>query len=290
MEDTGGTAFNLNGGTATVTFTGKITQGANAAAVAVTGGTRPARSRSTRQTTDAGVITATNGTGLQFDNADGVYTFNHAVDLAGGDAGIDIVNDSAGLFTFKKTTITSPTGAAFNLNGGTATVTFTGKITQANNAAAVAIGGEHKTGTVTFNEATTGEGVITATNGTGLQFNNADGTYKFNHAVVLSNTVVGGDAGIDITSDSGGTFTFAKTTITDPTGTAFNLNGGTAIVTFTGNITKGNAGAAVTIGGKHTGTVAFDESETGAGVVTATAGTGIVLNDADGTYNFNDAG
>ncbi|MCX7427887.1 MAG: hypothetical protein NTW96_19945 [Planctomycetia bacterium] len=289
VEDTGGAAFNLNGGTAAVTFTGKITQGANAAAVAVTGH-KTGTVTFNEATTDEGVIEATNGTGLRFDDADGVYTFNHAVDLAGGDAGIDIVNDSAGLFTFKKTTITSPTGAAFNLNSGTATVTFTGNITQANNAAAVAIGGEHKTGTVTFNEATTDEGVITATNGTGLQFDNADGTYKFNHAVVLSNTVVGGDAGIDITNDSGGTFTFAKTTITSPTGTAFNLNSGTATVTFTGKITQANNAAAVAIGGEHkTGTVTFNEATTDEGVITATNGTGLQFDNADGTYKFNHA-
>ena len=41
------------------------------------------------------------------------------------------------------------------------------------------------TGTVTFNEAETDEGVITATNGTGLQFDDADGAYTFNDAVVL---------------------------------------------------------------------------------------------------------
>ena len=86
-----------------------------------------------------GVISATNGTGLQFNNADGTYTFNDAVELAGGDAGIDIINGSDGTFTFANTTITSPTGTAFNLNGGTADVTFTGKITQGNDAAAVAI-------------------------------------------------------------------------------------------------------------------------------------------------------
>ena len=145
------------------------------------------------------------------------------------------------------------------------------------------------TGSVTFDEAETDAGVITATNGTGLVFDNADGAYTFNHAVVLSNTVALANAHIGITNGSAGLFTFKDTTITDPTGTAFDLNGGTATVAFTGKITKSNAGAAVTITNEHTGLVTFSESEAGAGVVTATAGTGIALSNADGTYSFNDA-
>ena len=36
------------------------------------------------------------------------------------------------------------------------------------------------------------------------------------------------DAGIDILSSSDGTFTFAGTSITDPTGSGLNVDGGTA--------------------------------------------------------------
>ena len=77
-------------------------------------------------------MSATNGTGLQFDNADGTYNFNGTTTLNGGDAGIDILNGSGGTFVFGTgTSITSPTGTAFNVVGGTASVTYSGNITKA---------------------------------------------------------------------------------------------------------------------------------------------------------------
>ena len=53
-------------------------------------------------TFQTGTINATNGTGLQFDNADGTYNFNGTVTLNGGDAGIDILDSSDGTFTFRR--------------------------------------------------------------------------------------------------------------------------------------------------------------------------------------------
>ena len=285
ITDTGGAGLLVDGGASTTSFGGKITQSNNAAAVAVSGG-HTGSVTFTEATSGAGVVDATAGTGLQFNNADGTYTFTNNVNLHGGDAGVDILNGSDGTFTFADATITSPTGTAFNVAGGAATVNFTGKITQANNAAALAVSGGH-TGTLTFNEGTSGGGVIDATAGTGLQFDNADGTYTFNHAVTLH----GGDAGIDII-DSDGTFTFADATITSPTGTAFYVDGGAANVNFTGLITQANNAAAVYVAdasGPHTGTLNFNEATSGAGVVTATAGTGLRFANADGTYNFNHA-
>ncbi len=161
-------------------------------------------------------IGATNGSGLQFNNADGVYLFNGATQLGGSDAGIDIIGGS-GTFTFGNTDIDySGPGAAVNVNG-------------------------HHTGTVTFGPGTT----IDATNGSGLQFNKADGTSAFDGSVSLD----GGDAGIDIIGDSGGTFTFSGlTSITDPSGTAFFVQdlkrNGT--IDFDGSIqATGSAGNAV---------------------------------------------
>ena len=88
----------------------------------------------------ASTINATNGSGLQFDNADGNYTFNGTTTLNGGDAGIDIVNGSGGTFVFAAgMAISSPTGTAFNVNASSATVTYNGTITQNNAASAVVV-------------------------------------------------------------------------------------------------------------------------------------------------------
>lgn len=287
IVDPTGEAVRVDGGSSIFTFTGEISQNNNVAAVSVTGGHDGAMTFLSADGT-TNVLTATNGAGLQFDDADGDYGFVGPVSLDGSavaaDTGIDIINGSDGTFTFGDTTITDPTGVAVNVVGGEADVDFTGKINQSNNAAAVSVTGGH-TGTMNFNEATAGDGVVDATNGTGIQFDDADGTYLFNDAVVLN----GGDAGIDILNDSAGTFTFADTTITDPTGIGFNVVGGEADVNFTGKINQSNNFAAVSVTGGHNGTMNFDEATAGDGVVDATNGTGLQFDNADGTYRFNDA-
>ncbi len=128
----------------------------------------PTRSRSAARST------ATNGTGLQFDNADGTYGFNGTTTLNGGDAGIDILNDSAGTFSFGTgAAITNPSGTAFNLSASNANVTYSGSITD-NTGFAVDID-NHDGGTVTFQT-----GSITST-GTGLRVANSNGgTINFN--------------------------------------------------------------------------------------------------------------
>ncbi|MEN6558109.1 MAG: right-handed parallel beta-helix repeat-containing protein [Thermoguttaceae bacterium] len=273
------TAFNVSGGSANVAFTGKITQADDYAAVAIGGGhTGTVTFTSTGTSTD--VITATGGTGLVFNNADGVYTIGQT-HLTGGSAAVSMTN-SDGTFTFSACTITSPEATAFNVSGGSANVAFTGSISQANDYAAVAIGGSH-TGSVTFaTSGTDSVDVVTATGGTGLVFNGADGKYTFGRT-----HLTGGSAGVSITNDSDGTFTFSACTITNPKATAFNISGGSANVAFTGSISQANDYATVAIGGNHTGTVTFTAGSTGTDVITATAGTGLAFNGADGKYTFS---
>ncbi|MCH7728748.1 MAG: right-handed parallel beta-helix repeat-containing protein, partial [Planctomycetes bacterium] len=169
-----GNSFLINGGTASVTYSGDITHStAGTAAVSVTGGHTTGT-----VTFQTGTISATDGTGLQFDNADGTYnfTFTNTTTLNGGDAGIDILNGSGGSFFFgANVSITDPTGIAFNLaNSVTGTVQYDGTIDQANNAAIVQIL-NHDFNTdfvsVSFESAE-----ISATNGSGIQINNANGS------------------------------------------------------------------------------------------------------------------
>ncbi len=70
-------------------------------------------------------IHSTIGDGLQFSNADGSYLFDGSITLSGGDAGIDILNNSAGTFTFgPNTTITNPSGTAVNIRSLSAGAQF----------------------------------------------------------------------------------------------------------------------------------------------------------------------
>ncbi|NUN96066.1 MAG: cadherin-like domain-containing protein [Candidatus Omnitrophica bacterium] len=272
-----GIPFVVNGGTLSCTYSGGITQAANNPMASISGG------HSTGTITfQTGTLSASMGTGLQFDNADGTYNFNGTTTLNGGDAGIDILSGSAGAFTFGTgCAITSPTGIAFNVDGGmstsTAGVTYSGAITQANNAAMVNVS-NHNTGTITFQT-----GTLSATNGTGLQFSNADSTtsYNFNGTTTLN----GGDAGIDITTGSAGTFTFgANTSINNPSGIAYREDTSTANVTYNGTITKtNNANHAVDINAKTGGTTDFN------GQLNATTSTAnaIDLTNTGGTVRFD---
>ncbi|HKS28088.1 MAG TPA: cadherin-like domain-containing protein [Pyrinomonadaceae bacterium] len=289
MSTTGGTltgtatgpTFSVVGGSVSVTFSGGITQANNSSAVSVTGG------HNGTLTFQTGTISATNGTGLQFSNADGTYNFNGTTTMNGGDAGVDILTDSAGTFNFASgTTITSPSGTAFNVDGGastsTANVTYNGNITQANSAAMVSIT-NHNTGTITFQN-----GTLNATNGTGLQFSNADSTtsYNFNGTTTLN----GGDAGIDILSGSDGTFTFGPgTAITRGNsvgGEAFNLSSSNSNVTYSGSMSLGTStGNLIAINNHDSGTITFQTGNLTKGQ-SSTQGINI-QNSNGGTININ---
>ncbi|MEJ0075774.1 MAG: cadherin domain-containing protein [Alphaproteobacteria bacterium] len=176
----------------------------------------------------------------------------------------------------------------FAVNGGSVNTTYAGNLSQANNAAMVDVSGGHS-GTLTFNT-----GTLTATNGTGLQFNNADGTYNFNGTNTLNNSVGGANAnaGINIVNSSDGTFSFSSnSSITNQTsGTAFNVSGGGGNITYAGTIgttdsTTDNSGnTSVSVVNKTGGTVAFsgnilDSNDSGGGI-------GISGN-ANSTVNFS---
>ncbi|WP_019499612.1 choice-of-anchor D domain-containing protein [Pseudanabaena sp. PCC 6802] len=219
------------------------------------------------------IINNTTGGGFNVGTSGALNVVLGSLSSSGGTNGVNLVG-SSGTFTANGGTITSPTGAAFNINGGSVNTTYSGNITQANNAAAVSVSGGH-TGTATFQT-----GTINATNGTGLQFNNADGTYNFNGTATLN----GGDAGIDIIGGSGGTFAFsANTSINNPSGIAYNEDTSTANVTYNGTITKtNNANNAVNINAKTGGTTTFNGQITG----TTTTANAIDLTNTGGTVNF----
>ncbi|MEM7301695.1 MAG: hypothetical protein AAF468_11485 [Pseudomonadota bacterium] len=257
ITDVGGDGIDILGASGTFTFVDTDISGAGGSGVRLSGGidttfdgqstissSRPVAPSITIEDhtgtlTFDGTIDATSGTGLQFDDADGTYDFNGQVTLNGGDAGIDILGDSAGTFTFANTDITNPTGPSVRVDGGSANVNFGpgSSINHNSNSSTIDVLNGH-TGTITFG------GPINSTNGTGLQFDNADGTYNFNGEITLNGTAGGADVGIDILNDSAGTFTFSGLTTINNTagGAGVNIDGGSANTTFTGgiNITTNN--------------------------------------------------
>ena len=106
-----------------------------------------------------------------------------SITSAGAAHGINLVDVSGGSITVAGGSISNTTDSAFNVVGGSVNVNYTGLITQNNNAAAVSVTGGHS-GALTFMSIASGSDVIATTNGTGLQFNNANGTYNFDQISV----------------------------------------------------------------------------------------------------------
>jgi hypothetical protein len=285
ITNTGGDSIVFDDGvsatafTAGMNFTGRIEQTANNASILSVAGGHDGNLTFTELTANAGVINATTGDGLQFNDADGVYTFNDLVNIVGTSSAINVVNDSSGVITMTDATITNTTGDAITFDGGTANLSLTGKVTQtANNASILSVTGGHD-GTLAFTERTAAAGVINATTGDGLQFNNADGAYTFNDSVILN----GGDAGIDVSNGSSGTFTFsdAANAITNPTGNAVDIQGSDAIFTYNGAISTNNAsGRPVLIQNNTGGSITFNST------VTSTDDGILIQGNSGGTARF----
>ena len=298
------TGVNLNAVNGNVTFSNGLVLGTGAArmtsqAITITGGTGTyglgalsvftsgvaglVATNADGTINATGTIDATTGSAINIAGPAGLTSLSMTFTTVNSTGGTNNVNftNCGGTVTINGGTLTgTAAGATFNVTGGTVGITCSGGITQAANAAMVSINGGHATGTITFQTGTLG-----ATSGTGLQFDNADGTYNFNGPTTLN----GGDAGIDILNGSGGTFTFGSgTSITNPSGTAFNLgaaaggSGSTCSVTYNGTISKTSAGRVIEIQQKTGGTVSFTGGITG-----TTSNTGINLATNTGaTINF----
>jgi hypothetical protein len=266
ITGTGGAAFHIFGGSTNVTYAGNISQTFNAPAVAVLGG------HTGTVKFEDGTVSATAGQGLLFDDANGTYNFLGTTSLKNG-ANLQILDNSAGAFDFGSgTSITNGTNQDIFVSNSTASMTYSGNVSE--DAGTILQVNNHSTGTLQFDT-----GTLTATGGNGLQFNAADGTYKFLGTVNLN----GGTAAVDILNNSTGTFQFdTKTTITDPTATAFFVNGGSANITYSGSIAA-NSNFALEVINHSTGTMNFNT-----GNINATGGNGVQFSGDSGTYNLAD--
>lgn len=295
INNMGGDAIIANGGTAGLNFTGRINQTVNNAAIMNISGGHDGNMTFTELTPNAGVINATTGTGLQFDDADGVYTFNDKVLItgaagSGATSAVNVIGDSSGVLTLTDAEFTNINGDAITFNGGTANMTLTGRVQQLLNAQSVltVIGGHD--GTLAFTEITPNVGVINATTGDGLQFNNADGAYTFNDRVLLTGTT----EGVVVENGSSGTFAFtdAGNAITNPTagGDAIVVQASDSIFTYNGAITtNAGSGRAVTIGGPLVANGNTGGTVTIGAAITSTDEGILIQNNSGGTNAFTGA-
>jgi Bacterial Ig domain len=223
-------------------------------------------------TSGQGFIISTSGAASQ----DAIFPGFTSTTTTGGTNGVSLTG-LTGTLQLGSGALSGATGTTFNVSGGTATITYSGNITQGTAGQAMISISGHSAGTITF------DGSLSATNGTGLQFNNADGTYTFNG----SDTLNGGDAGIDIVNGCAGTFSFSSNTaITSPTGMAYNEDTSTANVTYNGTITQNNANNAVNINVKTGGTTAFNKASGPQITASTTTANAIDLTNTGGIVNF----
>ncbi|MBZ9757777.1 hypothetical protein LB524_21045, partial [Mesorhizobium sp. ESP6-5] len=237
-----------------------------------------------------------NGTGLQFNNADGTYNFNGTTTLNGGNASVDILTSSGGTFSFgANTSITSPSGTAFNVSTGSANVTYAGTITQGTTGQRMIVVADTTGGAVNFTTALANG--LNDTAGTGIVIDGAAGN------VSVNNVSLTGTAGITILGDAAnnatGTYAFnnvAIQTAAGATNTAFLIDGdqgtpGNDDVSATVNLNNVDitnpGGNIVNIRGMAGGSVNFDAASS---ITRNDGGLGIVaLSNAGGSINFGGA-
>jgi hypothetical protein len=301
INNMGGDAVVAVGGTAGLNFTGRINQTVNAGSILDISGGHDGNMTFVELTANEGVVNATTGDGLQFNDADGVYTFTDNVAISGVAAGgatsaINVIGDSTAAITLADATIANINGDAITFVGGTANLTLTGTVSQTLNAFSVLdVSGGHD-GTLDFNErAGSSVAVINATTGDGLQFTNADGTYTFDEITLTGTTEgIGVDEEVGLNGGSNGTFSFtdADNLITNPAGSAIRIQSSDSTFTYNGAINaaaNATPGPLVLIGGA----LAAD-GNTGGTVVIGSAITSsdegiLVQNNTGGAFSFSGA-
>jgi hypothetical protein len=284
------TTLNISGaGLDVTTTTGRgidiggsaIAAGASGLRVVTNGGTGVRAIESGTAVISGSVNTVNTPDGIALNVSGGTANFAFSsVNASGGTSNAIAYNAAGGTTTIGGGAIAGNAATApFYVNGGTASIVYGGSMSQANNADLVLIEGGHATGTITFET-----GTLSATNGAGLQFSNADGIYNFNGTTTLN----GGDAGIDILGGSNGTFNFsANTSITNPTGTAINISTSTAgDIIYSGTFDKTNAGVGIQVDAKTGGTVSFNGSGTKTLSTTTSAAINLT-NNTGGVINFS---
>ena len=230
----GSPAVLINGGNLNLTYPGDIGKANDGAMINVIGG------HSGTVTFSTGTLIATAGTGLQFDNAVGTYNFNGMTILNGGDAGIDIVNQSDGTFNFNNATITNPSGTSFRILSSDTNTVFSGSIHDEDDAALYI--NNNDGGNITFRS-----GTITSADGGITIMHSSDNVINISSDINLD-TASDDALVLNNNDDSAITFT-GNIDINTTTGIAFRAVGG-GIINVPGNnnvINTTNRGTAVQI-------------------------------------------
>jgi hypothetical protein len=315
ITNTGGTAFNINGGSSTVTFNGTIAGSATGRSVQVQNHTGGAVSFF-GNVTDTGLgINLANNTGGSIAFSGPSQKLN-----TGANTALTLNANNGASISFSNLAITTTTGAGIAATGANSSVTLIGTNNPGPGAPAFTF--TNTSGTYDYSALTSSQSNIA------LAFNNAQtGTYKLGSLTIanapgaaafsgdttaanitLANLTVTSAAGIglNLSGDTGSFAITGTTTINTAGGDAIDLNNVTGSLNL-GNVSVTNAATTglvfvnssaavtagtVTINGATTGlqfgvNTAGSFTATGATNLTNITTTGIDANGATGTYLFN---
>ncbi|MEI9415162.1 hypothetical protein [Mesorhizobium sp. Cs1321R2N1] len=270
VDTTGGAAFNLD----------PLTVGMVLNSVAASGG----------------------ASGIIFDGVAGTFTVTGATTVTGtsGD-GISAINTNTGSFNFNTVTVNNVASAGGGIGWASGTLNVTGL---ANIDTTTGAGLSQSGGTTSFTggltiDTTTGTG-IAGTGGTmGITATGGAETVTSTGGPAIGLSGIAAAIALDSTSSAGGTSNVSLTNVTGTvglgggalsgaTGTAFNVNGGSANVTYAGTITQGTANQRmIVVADTAGGTVNFTTAV--ANGLNDTAGAGIIVDGAAGNVTINNA-
>ena len=297
-----GTALEIDGGSATVTFTGpttvtKTTSGAGVLLNAhsglvsfsqlnVTTAIGAALSADNANVDiNAGTLSATGGPGVTANSTNWNTTTLTSVSSSGSSTqGINL-NAISGTLTMNGGSLATSTGTAFAGQGTLGTTSYAGSISKATAGKLVTIIGA-ATGSVTLG------GALSCTSAcTGIDvLNRGAGTIAFTGSSKVLNT--GANPAVTLTTNSGATvnFTGGGLAISTTSGTGFNATGGgTVTVQGSGNTLTSTTGTAVNVNATTIGAAGMSFQSINS--TTASANTAIVLtNTGAGAFSVTGTG
>ena len=183
-------------------------------------------------------ISGAGGYGLNVTNPGGTHNITNLNITGGAGDGVDIQGPGAGVFAFDATSsITNPGGTAFNINGGSSTVTFNGTIAGSATGRSVQVQ-NHTGGAIAFfgNVTDSGLGINLA--------NNTGGSIAFSGPSQKLNT--GANTALTLNGNNGANISFSNLAITTTTGTGIAATGANSSVTLIGTNNPGPGAPAFT--------------------------------------------
>ena len=200
-------------------------------------------------------VGSSSGNGIQVVSNTGSVTFNSVTvgttaNNIGGN-GVQVSGNGTGNIDFGSGTIDKASGALFFVSGGSSDIQYSGDINQSENSGAFVVY-YHDTGTVSFT------GDLNATDGTGIQFLQADGTYNLEGTVTLDGT----SEGIDINQGSANV-RLDNATFSNITQKAIQVRDSGASLNFVaGSVSQTNGDNAIVITNNSGGTITLAPSFT----------------------------